>query len=91
MSFGLSLNMLNSLWPSDAIGSCKTQVVLGSGKIASHARHQVMTWTNDDFSILALETKFSGIWYKIRKFSLKKMIWKCCLQNDSHFNWASMC
>ena len=24
-------------------------------------------------------------------FDLTKLIWKCCLQNGSHFVWASMC
>ena len=37
------------------------------------------------------ETNFNEIVIKVQKFSLKEMIWKCCLENGGYFVLASMC
>ena len=52
---------------------------------------QAIIWTSTGLlSIWPSGTNFSEIWIKIPRFSIKKCIWKCCLQNGSHFEPATM-
>ena len=59
-------------------------VSIASGNGLLPVWHQSITWTNDDLlSIGSLGTNFSEIEIKI--FHSWKYIWKCHLQNGSHF------
>ena len=66
-------------------------VNIGSDNGLSPEWRQAIIWTNAGFlSTGSLGINFSGIWVEIVKFSLKKCIWKCRLQNVGHFVWTSM-
>ena len=54
-------------------------------------RCQAITWTNADLSIQPQENISMKSYSKFRHFHSRKIIWKCHLQNVSHFVVASMC
>ena len=72
--------------------SVNNKVIIGSGNDLAPVWSQVITWTNDDLlQITPLETNFSGIQIQLHTYLLsKKYIWKCHLQNVSHFVEALM-
>ena len=75
-----------------ARGPWKTLVSIIPGNGLSHVWCKPITQTNADVSPTGpLVTKFSDILITIQTFSLKKYISKYCLQNGSHFVWASIC
>ena len=58
----------------------------------SPGRRQAVIWTNAEILLIGLlGTKFSEILIEIDTFSLKKIGWKCRLENGGHFVSASMC
>ena len=66
--------------------------IIGSDAGLSPGRRQVIIWTNAGILLIGpLGTKFNGISIKVHTFSLKKSIWKCCLENGNYFVSASMC
>ena len=65
-------------------------VIIGSDNGLLPDRRQAIIWTSDDLlSIGPQGTNFSKILIKVLKFSIK-CIWKCHLQNGSHFIQGSM-
>ena len=70
----------------------KDMTIIGSDNGLSPGRRQAITWTIVGVLLIGpLGTNFSEILTEIHKFSLKKCIWKCRLENGGHFVSASMC
>ena len=58
----------------------------------SPGRQQAIILTNAEILLIGhLGTKFSKILIEFYTFSFKKWIWKCRLENGSHFVSPSMC
>ena len=60
-------------------------VVTDSGKDSSPVQGQVINWTNSDVSSIGPLATNSEFWPKCNDFHTIKCIWKCRLQNVSHF------
>ena len=99
----LSLNELNGTkdklqWKQS---NCNTKayathvlwlIEAGSDNGLSPDQWQTIIWTNAGMVWIGpWETNFNEIVIKVQKFSLKEMIWKCCLENVVYFVLASMC
>ena len=66
--------------------------IIGSDNGLLPSRRQAIMWTNYGMlSIGPWGTNLSEIFIEIQTFSLRKCIWKCCLENGGHFVSASMC
>ena len=66
--------------------------IIGSDNGLSPGWRQAFIWTNVGILLIGpIGTNFSEISIEINTFSLKKCIWKCCLENSGHFVSASMC
>ena len=78
-------------WP------CYNWVIIGSGNGFTTAECWAITWTKGGLLPIGPQTttNFSEIHIRVHKYSFQP-IWKCCLQNDSHFvdtfmYWAKHC
>ena len=66
--------------------------IIGSVNGLSPGQRQAITWTIAEICLIGpLGTHFSEILTEIHTFSLKKCIWKYCLENLGHFVSASVC
>ena len=66
--------------------------IIGSDHGLSPGQRQAIIWTNAGISSIKLfGTNFTDNGIGIDTFSSRKCIWKCCLENSSHFVSASMC
>ena len=66
--------------------------IIGSDNSLLSGQCQGIIWTNAGILLIVpLGTNFSEILIETHTFSLKKCIWKCRLENGSHFVSASMC
>ena len=67
-------------------------VSIGSDNGLVPNRHQAIIWINVDLlSFIPVRTKLHEIWIWWYNFLPRNCIWKCCLQDVSHFAQASMC
>ena len=84
-------NHFNTLGPIDAY-MYQQSTIIDSDNGLSPGRRQAIIWANA--GILLMEhvgTSFSEIFIQFKHFHPGKCIWKCHLQNGSHFVSASMC
>ena len=81
--------MFNSLRSGDIYHASLNGVINGSGLLS--VQHQVSEQTSADVlldRLLEHSMKFKS---KYKHFHARKCIWKCCLQNGSHFTKGSSC
>ena len=43
------------------------------------------------FNEILMNIYLSEVWIEVQHFHARKWVWKCCLQNDSHLSWISIC
>ena len=66
--------------------------IIGSDNGLLPGRRQAIIWTSAGILLIWLSgTNFNEILIKIQQFSLKKGIWKCCLQSFGHPVLTFMC
>ena len=87
----MSCICINTLWPSDVIMVSVNFVVTGSGDGLLPARHQAITWTSSGIYCQLDPEKQSLVKFESKYKTSTKCIWKCLLQNGSHFLQTSIC
>ena len=72
---------------------CVSKVaIIGSDNGLSPGQHQAIIWTNGGILLIGpLGANFVEILIEIYRFSFKKCIWKCRLENGGHLVSASSC